>query len=1709
MVQIASEYFRLFFGRFAMLKSVVGVVITAMLLTGCGNSTPPVYPGGGSKTQTPGGGGSVSDPGNGSGGSSGQTGPGGSSSGGSADNGGSSSGSPIVTRSVSTFTIRTKNKEDLNTTTGINNFHLILSRGDTTLFDSDKNEQSGYSVNVTQESTLVITSKEPLHEGDVVTLEASGYTPQQRVIDRTMLQAAGMQMMLKPIGSRQVFTLGDLSSGRVTTRYAMGASTHIRGGGVTFQTADKSVTLKLGKSQFARIAKRVARTTKANKDTKIFLDITTVDPKTEPESAIGDFTFDTASEPENSRSRAVSDADTMLESVVMASLSMTTSEGEEIHCFDGSAYDEANDECSGDGSTATLKMKIPASQFAKYARKYNKGERTVPLYHYSKAKATWVRQMRGGQPADGALVLDDANDNGIADAGDTLYISGEVTHFSYWNGDYPRESIALHGTIEVAEGSHLPQGTVVEAKGGDYTGRIFRAVVDGNGYTGLRAKKDAKVEIYLKYPDGTKSKSIYVTTGDEDQEITQKLVCDYKTQPVTVTVTDTENHPLEGAIVQGAGKGIATDAEGHAQIDISKNAATKVTAYYDAGDFTTKTTKLVTPDDTTIRLDLRRFTMNGNLTFTDADGNALDFRDGYVSVRNDEGTFYNVVNIKGGKYQLNIPLAQLHEGSTLYLEAGIFVPLYAKYITKTETLTLTAAQLKNKALQHDFAFTLQPFIVSGRVINPFAPAGEKGIANIIVYTDSQSVTTDENGYYKMVLFYKEGGQKIHAYDPVNGDIVRPDVITIAENEQNEDHKDLDFVIDRRSATITGSVINEKGIPVEGVSVYTGYGWLSATTDAEGKFTITIDKSDLMGIEEMPLYIYDATDANKLLTTQTLTSTIERGATLNAGEIRIDTNIAPVIRSVRWDEPIVGQPMNIYVDAYDPDNNKLRTEILYDGQTVEVKEGIATITPQQSGKLTFITKVEETDGDLFVTSKQSMIVSENAKPVIDRVSGVQKVYNMQNDMHILIAAHDPEGAKLYYRARLYNDFGEQIDAVQVEENNITVSKNIFSGNYRLVIGVSDGIDEVEKTILFRADNNVAPANLTVKVNDQEFGDTLYLKSSDQPVALIAHADDANGDTLQYTWRYNDALATADGATLTIDPSGKVGIFDIGVSVTDGREYISKSFTVVIENDLRPVIESVTYNPRTLIKAGDTLQDINGNPVNALQVHVEAYDPEGTTLSYEFGDIGSVLDVKGFGADANHTYDIRNLDTGRHAFKVVVKDEAGKTASKRVVFDIVEDRPPLIKQFFVPVKAKAGEMIRLEALAEDPEKRAVSYHWSAKNDAGTLPIADTNRSTATLQIPQNATGKITVTLGVDDGKNATVKRERTIEIVTNRAPQITQVKVVPQTVKAGKSVQFSALAYDPDLDPVTFRWMFDNKIVSDKSSGVITLEQNMTSGTYPLKLTVSDGQKERNETVAINVVAPAAKPVVTLEAAHTQIPVGGRTEISAGVNVKSRLKWQVSEGGHIYPKTGGAEFTAQQPGSYTVTVVATNEDGIKGDPATMTIEVKPVVLKLEANKPIQKVGSTFVIDASLNDDTYTIPTDAVWKVEEKPEGAQPQLRVDGTKATVVPDKEGTYKISLAFEIDGAQFAQSIAIVASADNVTDEAHSVHGIVMDQAGNVISGAYVRLYNANDPALYDMTVQTDETGAYQFTNLEAGTYYLVVSGGDGFVSQTQVVIIK
>jgi len=1606
------------------------------------------------------------------------------------------------TKSLYSFIVHTKGKSS-DVTSGINSFKLKIKRDGEKSFDN-----SDISTAINQDNSILITSKKEFKVGDVISLVADGFTPQQQIINDVMIDSKSMRVSLKSIDSRQTFSLGNLNSGRITTRISMGASTKVKGNNVEFKTNNGNVVLNIKKSQIQRMAKRVRRSPKADKNTEIYLDITTIDPKTELSSAIGDFTYEPSSEPKSSRlTSSASSTETMLESVVMTSLSMTTSDGDEIHCFDGSDYDEERGECSGD-SIATLKMKIPSSQFDKYADKYNMGERTIPLYHYSTSKSTWVRQVKDDKPMNGELILEDINSNDIADEGDSLYISGEVGHFSYWNGDYPVDVKRLNGKIEVENGSKLPQGSMVVSKGSDYVGRSFRVLIsDDLTFSDLGAKADSKVELYIQYPDGSRSDSIFVESSKS--EVGEPLICRYKMQEATFVVTDQNNKPLKGAVVQSLGVSMVTDKSGEAKIPIIKDKNTKVTASYDTGNFVSSSSTFANSNNLSISLDTSSFKLFGGVEFLDENGETVDFKYGFVSIYNDSNTLYERVYLdKDGSFNMLLASKYFKDGEIIHIKGGVFVPLYGKFIEQNMDIEITSDDVESKSRECDtLKFALKPFIVTGKVTNPFAKGESKGISNITIYSDSQSVKTDEDGNYRMLLFNNGKEHILRAYDSISGDDVAPINGIYLDKDTDEDQFGQDFTIDKRVATIKGSVVNKKGIPIGGLPIYTNVGWLSTVTDENGQFSFEISDNFVIS-QDIVLHVYDASDNSKLLSSKAIEK-VSKGDIVEVDEIVISTNIAPIIQSVTWDQPVLNQPMNIYVDAYDPDNDEIKTTISFtNGDEKEVNNGIVSITPDRVGNLDFRVITKEVDGDgLSAEVVSSMIVSKNAKPIINSIDGFTKRFDKSSDMRIAIDAIDPEGGVLTFEALLFDINQKNVDSyLSLDDNNITISKDIENGRYNLLITISDGENKIERNFRFIADDNIAPRNLTLLKDGIEIDKVLYLKSTDGEFNLVANAIDDNGDSLDYSWSFPDNLgAILNSTTLRITPA--VGIFPITVSVTDAKEYVSKDITLVIANNLKPIIHEIKLNPKTITRVENKLYDSNNAEVTKISVEVNATDPEKKGLSYKFSEEISVSSIDGFDNNKSHVYNISNFKVGRYAFKVDIKDGDGKVASRRVLFRILENKPPKINKFFVPTKAKAGSKINLRAFAIDPEGDDVSYEWNATNGSTSLSINGRANSMATIDIGANISGKINIGLKVTDSKKNIVKRNRTIEIVQNSAPIISRFNVLPSVVKVGQKIIFSAMAYDREFDEISYQWYWNGNLISEKSRGVFEVDQ---SGDYTIKLVVSDTDKSSEHSEKVTVVALDPKPTVVLKAQKNQILVGSKLTIMASVDITSRLKWSVSEGGEVAAKSDSAIFSADSQGLYRVNVVATNKDGIKSDLVTFEVEVKDVDLELNSPNPSQTIGSEFRIDAKLSDDSFQIPSNARWNIDEKPASSSASLVLDGSSATITPDKIGLYKISLSFEIDGEKFRKIITISANREiKVDDEAHSVHGVVLGDSGEILEDAQVHLYNADNLSLYNETKTTDSDGSYLFSDLPAGRYYLVVSGGDGYINQSEIIVIN
>ncbi len=1610
---------------------------------------------------------------------------------------------------VNSFTINTKNilSEDSNST-GINNFHVNIKRGESVIYDN-LSKQNGVKLVLNKDGSISFSGLDDIKKGDVVTFLADGFTPQQQVIDEMVVETRSLSLALKPIDSRQTFTLGNLDSGRVTTRFKVGANSKENGEKIEFKTDNGNVQLSFDSDAITSLLQKVKRSPKADKNTEIYLDITSIDPKTELESTIGDFTYSPSFEPRSTK--AVNASETMLESVVMSSITMSTSEGDEIHCFDGSSFDEDKEECTG-SAKATLKMKIPASQFDEYARKYNKGDRVVPLYHYSSSKSTWVRQVDSDKnPIDAELVLEDNDNDKTASEGDILYLEGKVGHFSYWNGDYPRETTCLQGVVSLEGGADsLPNGTMVVSKGSDYYGRSFRQSISSEdlSFDNLRAKADAKVELFLKYPNGAKSSSIFVQSGKNSRSSCQdvgELVSKYKSVKTTIKVVDENSNVLEGAIIKVNGVSKTTNKDGVAEVSISSEGHTTISASYDTGEFVTTASKNIDSEDTII-LDTRAFTISGKISFKNTDNEVQKVKNAYVTIYSD--SFYQKVFVKSdGSYTLTLPFGKVTKSMNLSIYSGVFVPLYAKYMNKEESITVESSDLSSKKLSHDIEFTLKPFIVSGRVINPFAKDKKnRGIAGVVVYTDNQSTKTDENGNYKLVLFYKKGGQKIYAYDSQSYEYAKPYPIKIDEDQQDEDLSDQDFVIDKREAIITGTIINNKAIPVKGIEIYTNYGWVKQLSDDNGKFTFHISDPSLINRSNLSLI---ASEGNKKLASKRVNQSLKRGKSIDVGEIIVNNNLAPVIESVSFDTPIVDQPLVISVDAYDPENDNIKTYITFDADDYDVVNGEVSITPAKAGSISFTTTVEEIDTDdkYKSVSIQKVIVLENAKPKVESIEGFNKSFNKDSDMKIKIDAYDPEGSDLNFGAKLYSYFGWEIQKyLEIDENEITISKDIPNGTYRLKVSISDGENSIEREFNFYANSNKAPTNLTLKTNAKDINKTLRVKESDGEITIVASADD--DDSLKYSWKFNEALGSASKNEFKFNPNGKVGIYEVAVSVSDSKESISKTIEIIISNNFKPVVDEILISPKEIIKSGDNFTDSDGNIVDSITVRVNAHDPENKELTYEFDENikSSLLSTKAVGDKAKNikTYKLKNLKAGRYSINVKIKDSDGKETQKRKIFEIKENKPPLIKSFFVPVVTKVDKNVNLKVNAIDPEGKDLSYKWSAKNGDVDLDITDETSNTAVLEVG-NISGSIEVKLEVSDGSSSVV-RERKITVSENQTPIISQFRVLPTSLKVGKSVSFSVEAYDKDNDELSYEWFFNKKLISSNISDTFKVEE---AGKYEIKVVVTDGDKSVESSENITVLPLAAKPVVKLSATHTDALVGSMVKIDAVVDVAGeyKIRWIGDEisSENIF----GAEFIGNEVGSYKISVIATNEDGIESDEVSIVINVKDVVATISTLNNVLTLGNEFKFNTSLSDEG-TVPADAKWEVIQKPANSTATISANGASAVFTPDVVGSYTIQTTFVLDsiaGGEFKATSIITAKDEDQDGE--DVSGVIKDDNGEILSGAKLRLYNSDNSELYDETTTTLDDGSYIFENVPSGNYYLVVSGGNGYINQTQTIKIQ
>src|SRR5277367_3676921 len=171
--------------------------------------------------------------------------------------------------------------------------------------------------------------------------------------------------------------------------------------------------------------------------------------------------------------------------------------------------------------------------------------------------------------------------------------------------------------------------------------------------------------------------------------------------------------------------------------------------------------------------------------------------------------------------------------------------------------------------------------------------------------------------------------------------------------------------------------------------------------------------------------------------------------------------------------------------------------------------------------------------------------------------------------------------------------------------------------------------------------------------------------------------------------------------------------------------------------------------------------------------------------------------------------------------------------------------------------SGDWIAVRADASNPANYPLNYSWSASE--GSLDGSGPNvRWSSTDRHP----GTYTITLRLEAGRNGTANCSVSVRVIPrpNRPPTIS-CSADRSTVTVGDRVEITAIASDPDNDPLTFSWSVSGGRLEGTGTSVRFHTRDVSPGAYTITGHVDDGRSGAADcTVNIDVQAPPPQPEI---------------------------------------------------------------------------------------------------------------------------------------------------------------------------------------------------------------------------------------------------------
>lgn len=655
---------------------------------------------------------------------------------------------------------------------------------------------------------------------------------------------------------------------------------------------------------------------------------------------------------------------------------------------------------------------------------------------------------------------------------------------------------------------------------------------------------------------------------------------------------------------------------------------------------------------------------------------------------------------------------------------------------------------------------------------------------------------------------------------------------------------------------------------------------------------------------------------------------------------------------------------------------------------------------EAGETKLKLQVSDPDGDAALASID-ISVQETEAPTITLLSptsSAQYYADQLIEFSAIIADAEDEAADLQYQWESSQDGILSISAPPDTDGSISSFTSLSEGQHAITLRVEDTTGKTtSQDIAIQVGGTNTEPSCTILEPTSGQGFTFNQNITFSGTAVD---EDINNSLLNISWEsdvdgvINTTAPNTDGEVAFVFDELSMGNHTITLKVTDEVGGLC-SDTVLLSIGTPPTLTITNPSSGSIVSQGESVF-FEGTVSDQEEI------PSDISFSWE-SDIDGVFSTQGADSYGVIAFGFSGLTSGTHNITITATDSDGLSAIHTQTL-MVNTPPPAPSVSISPAAPNNNDDLNAIVIEQpdlDGDPISFTYAW-LKNGALTshtstsVPASATNgNETWTIQVTPND--------GYSDGAMA-----QTSVTVTNSAPAVIDVQITPSNAYNDSTLTCIENAVDPDNDPLTTTYEWNNTSTGNMlgSGSTLTLNSSMASRNDVIScaVTVTDPSGEsatNSNTVMLQNRAPDAPSasispnpayvgnalVCTINTtsdpdddatteSYTWL-INGTTQsensntLSTGFGISDTVECQViSNDGFLDGSAGSDSLTiSNEPPILTSVSLApstpTTTDSITASIAYTDPEGMPVteIYEWSVDGTVVQTGSTATLDASL--------------------------------------------------------------------------------------------------------------------------------------------------